>query len=768
MKSNPLPSLLASLCIVVMLAASFDASAQRRRTNRRPVRRAPVSQANQDARLAQIADRYLRGYYAFNPSTATALGLHEYDARLESRSPEAVARERARLRAALMELARVRETALSAPARYDYLVLQSHARAQLLELDEVQMWRRDPNIYNYILAASIDNILKRDYAPIERRLDAVIARERESVRLLGEARSNLENPPRIYTEAAIEQTRGNIDFFARIVPQMIERAGGGRLSAARRAEFTAANDSVVAALRLFAEWLERELLPRSNGNFAIGAENYRRKLLYEEMIDRPLAELLSDGERALRRTQEEMRAAAAEIAPGRSVAQVLQSLSREHPTAAGLVGETRAELDRIRAFVRANNILTAPARENLIVAETPEYARAFSFASLDAPGAFERVGVEAYYYVTPPDENWSAARREEHLSFYNRYSLPIVSIHEAYPGHYYQLLAARNSASRVRAVLGAASFIEGWAHYCEQMMVDEGFGGGNPRVRLAQLHNALRRLCRYVVGLRLHTAGMSYADAVQFFMREGYEERANAEREARRGTIDPTYLVYTLGKMEILRLREDYRAQVGAQNFRLGEFHDRLLSHGMPPVRILRMALLGDASGANRSATNDEAGQSSAVDFSVLTTGTMSDYGGGRAIELITTEADWRRVWQTLAGMSESADNLPEVNFNTRAVVLVRQGQKPTGGYGIAVAEIRREDRTLFVRVDERSPSPGSIRTQVITSPFVAVSIPRPTDNSIVRFADERTVTPPTNENRVTPQRRRVRRPVRRRPARRG
>lgn len=751
-----------------MLAASFDAAAQRRRTNRRPVRRAPVSQVNQDARLAQIADAYLRGYYAFNPSTATALGLHEYDARLESRSPETVARERARLRGALAEMARVRETALSAPARYDYLVLQSHARAQLLELDEVQMWRRDPNIYNYILAASIDNILKRDYAPIERRLDAVIARERESVRLLGEARSNLENPPRIYTEAAIEQTRGNIDFFARIVPQMIERAGGGRLSAARRAEFTAANDGVINALRSFAEWLEREMLPRSNGDFAIGAENYRRKLLYEEMVDRSLAELLSDGERALRRTQEEMRAAAAEIAPGRSVAQVLQSLSREHPTAAGLVGETRAELDRIRAFVRANNILTAPARENLIVAETPEYARAFSFASLDAPGAFERTASEAYYYVTPPDENWSAARREEHLSFYNRYSLPIVSIHEAYPGHYYQLLAARNSASRVRAVLGAASFIEGWAHYCEQMMVDEGFGGGNPRVRLAQLHNALRRLCRYVVGLRLHTAGMSYAEAVQFFMREGYEERANAEREARRGTIDPTYLVYTLGKMEILRLREDYRAQVGAQNFRLGEFHDRLLSHGMPPVTILRMALLGDAGGANRSATGDEAGQSSAVDFSVLTTGTMSDYGGGRAIELITTEADWRRTWQTLAGMSESANNLPEVNFNTRAVVLVRQGQKPTGGYGISVAEIRREDPTLFVRVDERSPSPGSIRTQVITSPFVAVSIPRPADNSIVRFADERSVAPPTNENQVRPQRRRVRRPIRRRPARRG
>jgi uncharacterized protein (DUF885 family) len=767
MKSSLLHSLLATLCIVMMLLAPFDdVAAQRRRTNRRPAARRTTAfpQANQDARLAQIADAYLRGYYAFNPTTATALGLHEYDARLESRSAESIEREKARLRSALAELARVRETNLSASARYDYLVLQSHARAQLLELEEIRMWQRDPNIYNYTLAASVDNILKRNYAPIERRLDAVIARERESVRLLNEARQNLANPPRIYTEAAIEQTRGNIDFFARIVPQRIERAGGGRLSAARRAEFAAANDGVVSALRSFAEWLERDLLPRSNGDFRLGAENYRRKLLYEEMIDTPLAELLNAGERALRRTQEEMRSVAAEIAPGRTVAQVLQSLGREHPTASGLVGETRAELDRIRAFVRANNLLTPPAQENLIVAETPEYARAFSFASLDAPGAFERAATESYYYVTPPDPNWNQRRREEHLSFYNRYSLPIVSIHEAYPGHYYQLLAARNSSSRVRAVFGAASFIEGWAHYCEQMMLDEGFGGGNPRLRLAQLHSALRRLCRYVVGIRLHTAGMTYDEAVGFFMREGYEERANAEREARRGTIDPTYLVYTLGKMEILRLREDYRRSVGAENFRLGEFHDRLLSHGMPPVRILRMALLGDANNSNRI-VNDETGQSSAVEFSVLATGTMSNYEGGRAIELITTQENWRRTWASLMSMSEgAASNLPDVNFNTRAVVLVRQGQKPTAGYGVSVAEIRRENQTLYVRVDERRPSPVELVAQIITSPFVAVSIPRPAENSIVRFADERSISPPTNQNRTAPQRRRrARRPIRRR-----
>src|SRR5436853_5970727 len=191
---------------------------------------------------------------------------------------------------------------------------------------------------------------------------------------------------------------------------------------------------------------------------------------------------------------------------------------------------------------------------------------------MDAPGAVERTATEAYFYVTPPDPAWDARRREEHLSFYNRYSLPIVSIHEVYPGHYYQNLALPRTTSRVRVALAANSFVEGWAHYCEQMMLDEGYGGNNPKLRLAQLQAALARLCRYLVGLRLHTAGMSYEQGVDFFMREGYQERVNAEREARRGTVDPTYLVYTLGKMQIMKLREEYKASMGA-SFRLREFH---------------------------------------------------------------------------------------------------------------------------------------------------------------------------------------------------
>jgi uncharacterized protein (DUF885 family) len=728
--------LLALSVLASMLLPSMDAVAQRRR--RPPARRdfppANSSSAYVTARFNKIADEYLKGYYSFNPSEATAAGLHEYDARLETRSREALARETRRLRDTISLLTRINPAVLSEEARYDYLVLTSHARGQLLDLQDIRTWQRDPNIYNRLISASVDNILKRNYAPFEQRLGSVLAREREVARLLSEARDNLDAPPRIYTETAIAQFRGSLDYFSRVVPQMIERAGGGRMSAALKREFETTNGNVISALRAFIEWLERDLIPRSTGNFAIGAENYRRKLLYDEMVETPLAQLIAEGERELRRTQEEMRALAEEIAPGRGIVAALRLLGRDHPSANGLVGDTRAELDRIRAFVRTQNILTPPARENLTVNETPEYARSTSFASMDSPGAFERVATEAYYYVTPPDAQWDERKKDEHLSFYNRYALPVISIHEVYPGHYYQYLALKRQPSRVRVALGSASFSEGWAHYCEQMLLDEGFGGNNPKLRLAQLNMALLRLCRYLVGLRLHTAGMTYEEGVNFFMREGYQERVNAEREARRGTLDPTYLVYTLGKMQILKLREEYRRRLGA-SFSLGEFHDRLLSYGMPPLKIIRLAMLGEMNANADEKQNNVIEPQRTVDFSVLATGYNSRYEGGRFLQLIMNQDAWSSAWE-LIGRGSTA-SMPEVNFNTRAVVIAYQGLKNTGGYGISIAEIRRDGMTLIVRVNEQRPKPGDMVTEALTSPFVAVSIPRPPEGANVKFDDE-------------------------------
>jgi len=747
-KAGKFPAPLVALVLLVSsLAPGTAAQRSPRRAARRPPPRpaaTPRVAADGDARLRRIADEYLRGHFAFRPAEATAAGLHEYDAQLDTRAPEAVAREVRRLRAALAELQRVPEWRLTPEARYDYLVLQSHARAQLLELEEVRAWRRDPNLYNRLAAEAIDNVLKREYAPGERRLDAMMARARQIPRLLSEARANVENPPRLYTETAIAEARGSLDFFARVVPQLVERAGGGRLTAARRAEIDATNESVVAAVRSFVEWLETDLLARSDGDFRLGAELFRRKLLYEEMIDTPPAALLRAGEEELRRTQEAMRAVAEEVAPGRGLQFALQSLGRERPTAAGLAGDARAELGRLRAFVRAEGIMTPPTRERLAVTETPEYARALSYASLAAPGPFERASDDAFYYVTPPDPARGAVAAEEHLSHFNRYALQIISIHEAYPGHYYQQLSLARTPSRVRTALGSASFVEGWAHYCEQMMIDEGFGGNNPKLRLAQLHAALVGLCRYLAAVRLHTEGMTYEQAVEFFVREGHLPRSSAEREARRGALDPTCLSHTLGKMEITRLREEWRRQMG-DSFRLGEFHDRLLSYGMPPVKILRMAMLGDAGGVSggvRGLHNVGTGggvdssdavqgeQSVPVEFSVIASGQMSGYEGARRVGLVTNDAEWRRVWETIG----EGRPVPEVNFDTRAVVLAYQGRQATGGHGIEIAGVRRVGTVLAVKVNERRPASGDITTQVLTSPYVAATIPRPPSGAQVRF----------------------------------
>jgi hypothetical protein len=370
---------------------------------------------------------------------------------------------------------------------------------------------------------------------------------------------------------------------------------------------------------------------------------------------------------------------------------------------------------------------------------------------MDSPGPFERTATEAYFYVTPPDAEWDARRREDHLSFYNRFALPIIAIHEVYPGHYYQYLALKRQPSRIRTVLSSGAFVEGWAHYCEQMMLDEGFGGNNPKLRLAQLNLALLRLCRYLVGLRMHTAGMTYEQGVEFFVREGYQERVNAEREARRGTLDPTYLVYTLGKMEILKLREEWKTRLGP-SFNLGEFHDRLLSFGMPPIKVIRLAMIGETNEENLPAsTSDE--DSRDVDYSVVATGTMSSYEGIRSLELVSNQADWQRVWQIVG----SDRRMPEINFDTRSVIIVYQGRKPTGGWSVLVDKLTRKGSRLIVSVREQKPGPGDITTDVLTSPFVIVSIPRLPAGVIVTFEDN-VITQDSNRDATKP----VNRPRRR------
>ena len=583
----PKPTLLAALALAALALLPLSAAT----ASGRVAQDASPTQVSADQAFTEFADRYFDGLFHFDPASATEAGLHAYDAELPTYSRRQIEAEIARAKQALADLAAISKESLDRENQLDALLLENSIRARLLNLQDIRMWEKDPDFYNGLIGRALFILVQRNFASIDERLKSLVARERRVPEILKSARANVSNPPAVYTQIAISQVAGEIEFLRRDLPQAIV----GAKDAALKAEFAQVNQRAIEEYERFLEYLKNDLAPRSKGSFAIGAENYRKKLLYEEMVDIPLGRLLQIGQKALRQTQSNFRATAALIDPGKPPAAVLAELSQDHPAAERLLAETQAGLEDLRWFVTSHGIVTIPSPENPRVAETPAFMRATTFASMDTPGPFEETSSEAFYNLTLPERDWNEAQREQHLRAFSRYGIRVTSIHEVFPGHYTQFLWVKRAPTKVRKLLGADTNAEGWAHYTEQMMLEEGYGEGDPKLLLSQLHEALLRLCRYIVGIRMHTRGMTLEEGIAFFEREGYQERANAEREAMRGTSDPTYLVYTLGKLQLLKLREDYRKKLGDQ-FKLREFHDCFLSFGWPPIKLIRKEMLGDDS----------------------------------------------------------------------------------------------------------------------------------------------------------------------------
>jgi uncharacterized protein (DUF885 family) len=337
-------------------------------------------------------------------------------------------------------------------------------------------------------------------------------------------------------------------------------------------------------------------LPKSKGSYAIGAAAFAKKLETEEMLDIPLDKLLQIGEANLKRDQEAFVATAKKIDPNKKPADVLAILTEDHPKPEDLVAATRATIERTRKFLIAKKIVTVPSEVRPTIEETPAFMRTGGFASMDTPGAYETKATEAFYYVTPPEKEWEAKRKTEHMRQFNRTGMDIITIHEAFPGHYLQFLNAKQYPTKVRKLYTCGTNVEGWAHYCEQMIVDEGYGDGDPKVRLAQLNEALLRDCRYIVGVKLHTEGWTVEQGKKFFVEQGYIEPEVGFQESRRGTYNPTYLYYTLGKLQIFKLREDCRKATG-RAFNLQNFHDEFVRQGGIPIKLIRGIMLpGDKS----------------------------------------------------------------------------------------------------------------------------------------------------------------------------
>ena len=553
----------------------------------------------------KVSDEYFdQVYFHYAPTNGTLVGYHQYDAQLEDYSRKNIDAEIAALKVFGKDIEAIQPAVAAADfvPRSDREIVLANIRSELLTLEIIRPWEKNADNYSSTCANAAFTLMERKFASPDERLRSLVARERQMPVLLADARVNLKNPPRIFTEIAIEQLPDIVSFFEHDVPLAFAEAKDPAL----KAEFAQTNAAVVASLTSYLDWLKTDLLPQSNGDFRIGAEAFSKKLEYDEMVDLPLDKLLEIGWADLRKNQAHFNQVAKELEPNKDPQAVLEELGEIHPAPDQLLNAFRGTFDGLISFIRTHHIVTIPSDVRPIVEETPPFMRATTTASMDTPGPFETHATEAYFNVTLPDPSMTPAQVEGYMHSFNIGTVISTAVHEAYPGHYIQFLWLPQAPSRVRKLLGANTDVEGWAHYTEQMMLDEGYGqpGAGAKdereskfLRLGQLQDALLRNARFVVGIEMHTGKMSFDEAIAFFQKEGYQSRESAIIETKRGSSDPTYLYYTLGKLEIMKLREDMKKKQGAA-FSLEKFHDDFLRQGFPPVKIVREALLGDDSPA--------------------------------------------------------------------------------------------------------------------------------------------------------------------------
>ena len=558
---------------------------------------------SEDGEYEAVAEEYIKGYLGAHPLEGTALGLHEYDGKITDYSRLALDAELSRLRRFDDRLAKFDPGKLSPRQSIDLRILQAAVKKDLFEMQDMSVFERNPMVY--ARAADVNVYIKRNFAPLEDRVRSLVAIESQIPNILIAARTNLNAVvPKPYVELAIQIAKGSADFLKKDLVAAIGNLKDEQL----RVAFHEANRKGANALNDYAAWLEREKLPKASMDFALGEEKFGRFLAQTQLVDLPPQKILEIGLEQLKAEQAAFTEAAKKIDPNKSPIEIFRQIQSEHPTPQNLVTDVAKDLDKIRKYVLSQHLVSIPSEIRAKVKETPQYLRATSFASMDTPGPFEKRANEAYYYVTPAENDWPEKQKEEWLTAFNYYTSDVVSIHEAYPGHYVQFLHLNTSpANKVEKIFGSYAFVEGWAHYCEKMMLDEGYGSSTnstpsdddvkraAKYRMAQADEALLRLCRLCVSIKMHTQKMSLDEATKFFRENCYYEEKPARQEAMRGTFDPGYLNYTLGKLQILKLRDDYKAQQG-DDFSLQKFHNELLNHGMPPIRLLREIMLKDQS----------------------------------------------------------------------------------------------------------------------------------------------------------------------------
>lgn len=550
---------------------------------------------NPDAQFQAFASRFFDQYFAFYPSSGTAAGLHQYDTQLEDYSSARIRGRITQLRQQAAELAALRSQTLSADNSIDAVLLDNQIKAELLEHEVVRSWRNNPMLYAGLPGQAVDLLMKRSFAPAPDRLRRVTARLNRIPALLEDLKANVTEPPKEFNDLALRMMRGSVGFFREAVAGWARQAAGA--DSALLAEFEKENAAVLTALERSVEYLEKELGPVATGRYAIGSDTYAKKLLYEEMVDTPLPKLLEMGQATLERDSKAFIETARQMNPRAAPAEVMRAIASEYPSEDKLLEFASATAENIRNFVVDRKILPIPSEVRPTIQYTPPYARSGGFASMDTPGPFETTAREAFYYITPPEAGWSRAAKEEHLRLFNRPVMDLITIHEAYPGHYVQFLYSREFPTQLRKLTSCGTNVEGWAHYAEQMMLEQGFGQGDLKIKLAQLSEALVRDARWVAGIQLHTQSRTVEQAARLFVEKAFMEPSTAYEEARRGAYNPTYLYYTLGKLQIYKLRSDYQRAKGSA-YSLARFHQDFIRQGPLPLKLIRQILLPGDQGA--------------------------------------------------------------------------------------------------------------------------------------------------------------------------
>ncbi len=559
-------------------------------------------QADAGAKFRALADQYFSdAVFHYAPTAGTSVGLHQYDPKLEDYSRAGIQSEIATLHSFESKFDAFPAAGLDESTQGDLAMVRDNIRGTLLELETIRGWEKNPDTYSSGITNSAFVLMERNFAPPDDRLRSLIAREKQMPAVFTAARQNLKNPPHIYTEIALQQLPDLISFFQNDVPAAFKDAKDQAVIA----EFHETNAQAIAALQSYESWLKTDVLPHSNGDFRIGAATFSKKLEYDEMVDIPLDKLLEIGYADLHKNQAEFQRIAKEVDPSKTPKEVLAELDAIHPAPDQLLPAFHNTFNHLISFINAKKIITIPSTVEPTLEETPPFMRATTQASMDSPGPFEKHSTTAYFNVTLPEKSWPPHQVSEYMAAFNVGTVISTSVHEAYPGHYVQFLWVNHiHLSTVRKLITSNTNVEGWAHYCEQMMLDEGYnqpgvGAKDLResrlIRLGQLQDALLRDARFVVGIRMHTQGMTLEQARAFFVQEGYQSPSIADVETKRGTSDPTYLYYTLGKLQIMKLRSDLMKKEGA-SFSLERFHDDFMRQGGAPIKIVRKALLGDDS----------------------------------------------------------------------------------------------------------------------------------------------------------------------------